>query len=247
MTKISGLVVRSSVPSVTHYREYREQLRIDFWHSCAYCTITELEAAGIRFTIDHYEPKSIYPSLTNDYSNLMWSCGHCNELKGDVHSEAAARLAGDRFLRPDQDDEDDHYTYSETSDRVNPRTAEATFTIEVLNLNRQTLRRLRSIRRELEDSHSAIVKGLRALSKVSPEQIPLRHRAQFAKIREQLRLRSEALDDSAGVLRSLQKLGYSELIDPDPDAENASKQRKSFLEARGAIHSQRFRGKPRRS
>jgi HNH endonuclease len=79
----SSLVVRSVVEPVEHYDEYRQVLRFDFFYSCAYCTMTESEARGIRFTIDHYEPQSARRDLVNEYSNLLYACDTCNIRKGN--------------------------------------------------------------------------------------------------------------------------------------------------------------------
>src|SRR5512133_1733520 len=107
-------VVRSNPPTCTQYLDYRAYLRRDFWYACAYCTLAECEAAGVGFEIDHYLPQHRYPELGDDYTNLFWSCSHCNKLKGDYPTEAAARK-GYRFYRPDMDDPRDHFIMSELS------------------------------------------------------------------------------------------------------------------------------------
>ena len=56
---------------------------------------------AIRFTIDHYEPRSARPELENDYNNLMYCCDTCNSLKGDRCPPQSARHDGFRFYRPD--------------------------------------------------------------------------------------------------------------------------------------------------
>jgi 5-methylcytosine-specific restriction endonuclease McrA len=81
--KDADLVTRTTVPPAKHYSEYKEVLRQDFFHSCAYCTMAESEAQGIRFTIDHYEPQKARPELINYYDNLMYACEECNLRKGD--------------------------------------------------------------------------------------------------------------------------------------------------------------------
>ena len=67
-------VTRSFVAPKGSYANYRQDLRVDFWYSCAYCSITEVEAQGIAFEIDHYAPHSKFPELKHDYGNLMYSC-----------------------------------------------------------------------------------------------------------------------------------------------------------------------------
>jgi 5-methylcytosine-specific restriction endonuclease McrA len=79
----SSLIERSKVTPNLPYSEYKETLREDFIYACAYCTITEFEAQGIRMTIDHYEPQTARPELTNEYDNLMYCCDDCNALKGN--------------------------------------------------------------------------------------------------------------------------------------------------------------------
>jgi uncharacterized protein (TIGR02646 family) len=88
---MDAMVVRRSAPQRASYSEYREDLRIDFWFACAYCTICESEAAGIAFAIDHYEPQAARPDLSADYANLMWSCQQCNRYKSDVNPGPADR------------------------------------------------------------------------------------------------------------------------------------------------------------
>src|SRR5258708_31234823 len=115
-----SLVVRSVVPSVTNYSDYKPNLRHDFFHSCAYCTMSEAEAQAIRFTIDHYEPRNARPDLLLDYSNLMYCCDECNLRKGDRSPPASARTADYRFFRPDGDEYDDHFEPSGI--RIKPKT-----------------------------------------------------------------------------------------------------------------------------
>lgn len=75
------LVERSHVQLGLKYGEYRETLRYDFFHSCAYCTMSEYEASGIRFTIDHYEPQISSPNLIDEYTNLMWAVTPVTRLR----------------------------------------------------------------------------------------------------------------------------------------------------------------------
>src|SRR5262245_30562116 len=92
-------VVRTTVPVGLEYGDYRQYLRTDFLFSCAYCTVTEFEASGIRFTIDHYEPKSIRPDLQHDYENLMYACDVCNQRKGYRSPSELERTKDFRFFR----------------------------------------------------------------------------------------------------------------------------------------------------
>ena len=57
---------RANAPVITSsdYRAFREYVREDFRRTCAYCLVEELWAAGNEnYEIDHFRPKSRFPSL----------------------------------------------------------------------------------------------------------------------------------------------------------------------------------------
>lgn len=60
----------------------REYLRKSSDYSCAYCTISESEAPGATFHIDHFRPQAKFPHLKNEYYNLRYTCPRCNLTKG---------------------------------------------------------------------------------------------------------------------------------------------------------------------
>ena len=61
--------------------------------------MTEDEACGIGFEIDHYLPRKHHPELSDEYQNQMWSCQKCNSLKGDYDPDESDRENGfDRIL-----------------------------------------------------------------------------------------------------------------------------------------------------
>src|SRR5579885_1327542 len=125
-------VTRSQVPKRTDYKQYRSELRLDFWFSCAYCSITESEARGIAFQIDHYEPDSTKLPNVNDYDNLMYACDVCNRRKLDLRPSDTARAAGYRFFRPDRDVESEHFELA-AKHRIAWKTKAGEFTIEGLD------------------------------------------------------------------------------------------------------------------
>lgn len=172
-----GLVVRSDVVPGKPYREYRQVLRHDFRYQCAYCGMTEREAQGIRMTIDHYEPRLARPDLENDYCNLMYSCDECNLRKGDRSPPQEARNDGFRFFRPDQDLADDHF--EEKGIRVSEKSNTGYYSIMALDLNRQSLRRLRELRIRAEKCEASARVALAALRRFHIDQLPpiLRSRA----------------------------------------------------------------------
>lgn len=250
-TNISGLrqkessttlVVRSEVKSGLPYVEYKQHLRADFFHACAYCTMTEAEAQAIRFTIDHYEPKSLHPELVNEYSNLMYCCDTCNRLKGDRCPPNEARAEGNRFFRPDHDIRAAHFERRGRTIKNKSKIGE--FTIEALDLNRESLCRLRSIRERLVDCDRYVVDGLMALRGFKLDRLPaeIRHKAD-QKIKEALLVADEIQSAIDSVLR---EYAGSPLVDPDPNEAQRAKSRAEKLKELEAIYPGNWRAPRRR-
>lgn len=227
-TRSAGATVaRSAIAKETGYREYREVLRWDFWFACAYCNISECEAAAVRFTIDHYLPRSRYPELVDDYLNLMWSCGVCNEFKGNRPSAAAAQR-GCRVFRPDFDDPNEHFAPDGETGLAHKTENVGRYTIEALNLNRPPLRRLRKTRARLGASQATIVAGLRALRGMRIQSLPIELRARFVRVRDDLLESGQQASDTVDDLL-VRELSRSELIDRPGDATQDSMARREYL------------------
>lgn len=112
---IALYVERTPVIAQTNYNNYEPILRWDFWFSCAYCTLTEIEANGVAYNIDHYIPTSTVPGglLKTEYSNLMYTCYRCNRTKSDFPTDTWLNEGRILHLRPDQDNFHDHLKFSE--------------------------------------------------------------------------------------------------------------------------------------
>lgn len=66
------------------YKKYKNCLSIDFNNRCGYTNCPDIWFGGKRcFHIDHFKPKSKYPSLETSYSNLVYSCSYVNIQKSD--------------------------------------------------------------------------------------------------------------------------------------------------------------------
>ena len=227
-----AILVRSAVAPQSNYRGYVDALRVDFWFSCAYCTIAEFEAAGIRFTVDHYVPQDRDPSKVAEYENLMWCCDTCNIHKGVRPTDVEMGL-GFRFFRPDQDLLDAHFELKGI--RLEGRTREVgEYTIQVLNLNGQPLRRLREIRERLFQSAAAVAAGTRALDKVSIETLPTASRMRFLELRAQLKASARHLDSELDDVL-LREFNRSPLLDKDPNAGAVARERREFLKGIKAL------------
>lgn len=226
---MNAIVVRAEVDPGLPYGRYRENLRFDFWYACAYCSIAETEAAGIGFNIDHYQPQIKGAADIHDYSNLMWSCAPCNRQKGDEWESDENREKGFRFVRPDEENPQDHYLLHGLL--LQPITIAGTYTIEVLNLNRKSLRDLRHLRERLYKSKQAIIGGLQALSQPQLDRLPATQRARYFRTVENTRAQNLLLQTQTGANLVVRVLNGSPIIDPDPDKFALTKRRRDYLKA----------------
>jgi hypothetical protein len=203
--KLGPAVTRSAtVPAGLKYPEYRQYLREDFLYSCAYCSMTESEARGIRLTIDHYEPKSIKPELEDTYDNLMYACDECNTLKGDRSPTPEARAKDQRFFRVDADVRGEHFRLEENE--VKGTTNVGTYTTLALSLNRGSLLRLRQLRRRLFDHDDYISEGIAALLSFPIDRLGPEVRAQAkAAMRDLIQTTQQVFDDFDELLLQMAK------------------------------------------
>lgn len=215
------LVVRSNPPVEAEYGKYRQTLRHDFVYSCAYCTTTEAEAMGVNFTIDHYEPKISRSDLENVYGNLMYCCNSCNVLKGVRMPSQEARAAGWRFYRPDEDYREDHFRLEDLELKALSNTG--SYTIDAVDLNRPSLKNVRSIRRRLRRCDAMVASGILALKNFPIDQLPQDLRG------DAVQKIGKALDTVSKMRTDIDKLleaaARSPLLDPDPTAGPRAKER----------------------
>jgi hypothetical protein len=221
----SSLFQRSSVTPNLPYKQYKETLRDDFYWSCAYCTITEFEAEGIRMAIDHYEPQTARRDLANAYDNLMYSCDDCNSLKGDRCPPEPARADGRRFFRPDQDYRHEHFKegVDQSAGDLEGITNTGNFTIEFIDLNRPPLQRLRKIRRNMYNCHAHVLHGILGLKHFPIDRLPpnMRSRA-LQRIRQWEDMMEEHANELDAVLRGI---AYSPMLGRDPEREARAEKR----------------------
>lgn len=234
------IVTRSTVEQKSDYRQYKPELRKDFWHSCAYCTLCESEAGGHRFTIDHYEPKSVRPELETRYENLFYACDTCNEMKGDRSPPLPARADGHRFFRSDEDDRSEHF--EQKGILLRPKTNTGSFTIDACNLNRTWLRKLRELRRRLWDCEKFAEQGVMFLRTFKIDQIPpeIRSRAQFA-IEKATKTLAAYQEDVEGVLRGYAMSTLLEDGEVTPEEKQRRLERLDRLKALEKKHPESWR------
>jgi hypothetical protein len=221
----AGLVVRSEVAPGKHYGEYKEELRHDFFYSCAYCTMSEAEAQAIRFVIDHYVPRKAQPDLENDYGNLMYCCDSCNSRKGDRYPPTEARLSGYRFFRPDEDAFGDHFEGKGI--RLEAKSKVGFYSIQGLDLNRAALLKLRDIRSKLAGCEPLVAAGILGLRRVRLDLLPPAVRgAAFRAIKKAEETAQQMADGIDQILRTHAR---SELVDPDPKGRDRGNERAAEL------------------
>ncbi|MDZ4690533.1 HNH endonuclease [Terricaulis sp.] len=235
----SPLVARSTVPPNLPYAEYRQTLRRDFLFCCAYCTTSEAEASGLRFTIDHYEPRTARPDLEREYGNLMYCCDGCNLRKGDRTPPQTARDAGYRFYRPDEDTFVEHFRPS--GQRVESESKAGEYTIEALDLNRQSLRRVRELRMRLGLLGNQVAEGLRGLKGLKLDRLPLSLRGRaLAAINNAEDVEDRLASAIDGVLESLLR---SPLLDEDAEAGERAIDRAKILQQLEVMFPGAWRGR----
>lgn len=231
--KDKALINRSNVPAQKDYRQYQEALRCDFWYACAYCSMTEIESAGIGFQIDHYCPKDAFPDLSLDYDNLMWSCQKCNRYKSNYYPDAEDLRNGFVILKIDEIDPRDHLEYESGGIRLKSKTKTGEFNIEKLELNRQQLRRIRECRQRLSDAAEYIAFGIHYLLTLNLDRIHPKYRLLFGRIKQHLRDRNREVTSSMKLL--IKEFAHSELLDNDPEKGERHKKRKQYLKEIKAI------------
>lgn len=74
---------RSSPKVTVKYKDYKPDLREDFFKRCGYCNDLDRWCGGHRFyQLDHFIPKKYLDLISEyEYSNLVYSCFFCNNSK----------------------------------------------------------------------------------------------------------------------------------------------------------------------
>lgn len=225
------VVIRSRVETRNNYLDYKDDLRFDFYYSCAYCSITEIEACGIGFQIDHYLPLVFFPDKETDYNNLMWSCQQCNGRKSEFFPAEDHNKRGLVVIRPDEDDPREHLRASGIY--VEHKTETGKFNIALLDLNRQTLLRAREIRQRMWNSRNFIAHGVLEMLQMGIDRIPQTQRVKFLRIRKQLIGEYETIQQTTEEF--IRGIARSPLLDADPEKFNRLKDRRKYLKEIMAI------------
>jgi uncharacterized protein (TIGR02646 family) len=124
---------------------------------CAYCE----SAINARRSehVEHFKPKSLFPSLAYDWDNYFLACDGCNGTKLDKWPEQG------EYVRPDEGQPEARFQFGEDGTiRTSNSDADGAQTIRDFGLDRKGLERFRSlaIQSALEDLRDLIGLGLPA-------------------------------------------------------------------------------------
>lgn len=126
------------------YRKFRPYIREDFSSCCAYCLLTELLGSGKEnFELDHFRPKSHFPTLISEYKNIYYSCHVCNNTKRASWPSDTLTYQGYRFFDPCSDNFSTHFR--ELNGIWEPTTRVGEYSVERLRLNRDHLVQIRRL------------------------------------------------------------------------------------------------------
>lgn len=104
------IIKRRIIEDDRKYPEYRKELEEDFFGLCGYCGKNQYYFYE-PFHIDHFAPKSIFESRTDDYSNLILACPQCNRHKSNkwVTDDAYVSIKeNEGFIDPATEEYDNH-------------------------------------------------------------------------------------------------------------------------------------------
>jgi len=96
-------VRRHGPDGYTNYRRYRPWLRDEFCFRCVLCLHRECWPTTSEFEIDHLIPVSERSELECSYSNLLYVCRRCNNLKSDLRIPDPCSIAYGHCLRVNKD------------------------------------------------------------------------------------------------------------------------------------------------
>jgi uncharacterized protein (TIGR02646 family) len=141
----------------------RVKKTFDAWSQgkCAYCE--SLINASRSQQVEHFKPKSLFPSLAYDWANYFLSCNGCNGAKLDKWPEA-----GD-YIRPDRGQPEMLFVFDDQGGmKAVQADSEAQRTVDDFELDRSGLRRARqvAIRQQLATMSDLInQRGLQVVDK----------------------------------------------------------------------------------
>lgn len=126
-----GVIIPVTVKNRYNQEEVKERLKKETNDKCMYCE-SYISAVSPEH-IEHYKPKSLYPELTFEWSNLGLACPCCNIKKRDKFDEQCS------YINPYIDNPSEHFAFLGTMICHNPNDKRAIITELDIELNRPEL------------------------------------------------------------------------------------------------------------
>lgn len=117
-----------------HYREKEiKKILFDSSHGkCAFCEAKPAESGNIE--VEHFMPKSLYPSKAFEWTNLLPVCRKCNDSKSNHDTGKEA------IVNPSEEDPENIFTYNFLNiEPIDESNIVAERTIEICDLNSERL------------------------------------------------------------------------------------------------------------
>lgn len=130
-----------SLPAASkNYKDCKAALAVEGHGRCVYCAILEKPLGGYwHFHVEHFRPKSKFPDLTNEYSNLFYACAICNTFKSsDWPGEPNEALSTPSYADPSQVDYNSIFNVDDRGSLTGANVA-ASYMITKIYLNRPQL------------------------------------------------------------------------------------------------------------
>ncbi len=152
LEKVLNGVIKHA-PDIYKHKEVENRLQEIYHGKCAYCESKLMP--GFSPVIEHIRPKSIYPWLVYEWSNLIPVCMECNKknkhypIEGEVVAKHPINKKDWRYdilslqekpllLNPEYDNPEEHLSFFPDG-RIYGLTEQGKVTIDILKLNREPL------------------------------------------------------------------------------------------------------------
>ncbi|MFA5934555.1 MAG: HNH endonuclease [Candidatus Paceibacterota bacterium] len=124
-----------------HDSRVKEFLRQEGGFRCVYCAIHENALGGIQaFHVEHYKPKSKFPTLEHILENLFYSCPICNRFKlNDWPAEPNRHLNNSSYPDPSKIDYSNIFNLNTNTGIVSGKYIASRYMVERLYFNRPQL------------------------------------------------------------------------------------------------------------
>ena len=155
----------TATPSAqTTYQGWKPELAKEARYQCVYCCIDEAGFGGYRnFHVEHFKPKSRFPNLELDYSNLFYACAVCNSFKLNDWPSDAEDVGAACYVDPSKVDYATLFHVDELRGVLSASSVAAVYIEHRLHLNRPQLliaRRYRHLLRRLSALSPELRQGL---------------------------------------------------------------------------------------